>query len=178
MVRTTAVGRSVWQRGNVTMTWSGYSRHAEVAELFKVDPLTVTRWAVQGRIGSVRTLGGHTLVQASRGAPPPGRSNPGGRTTRQGSELTNAPRCDLSAAGSRPPTPSTSPTRCRRPTHCRSAGSHDCTLGTSRKPVTLHRLRPRGAAEGPGEPMFTKANVTRLAGHLIWDQGVGRKTAR
>jgi excisionase family DNA binding protein len=33
---------------------------AEVAELFKVNPLTVTRWANQGRIGSVRTLGGHT----------------------------------------------------------------------------------------------------------------------
>jgi excisionase family DNA binding protein len=33
---------------------------AEVAELFKVNPLTVTRWAVQGRIGVVRTLGGHT----------------------------------------------------------------------------------------------------------------------
>ena len=32
----------------------------EVAELFKVNPLSVTRWAVQGRIGSVRTLGGHT----------------------------------------------------------------------------------------------------------------------
>ena len=30
----------------------------EVAELFEVNPLTVTRWAVQGRIGSVRTLGG------------------------------------------------------------------------------------------------------------------------
>jgi excisionase family DNA binding protein len=33
---------------------------AEAAELFKVNPLTVTRWANQGRIGSVRTLGGHT----------------------------------------------------------------------------------------------------------------------
>jgi excisionase family DNA binding protein len=33
---------------------------AEVADLFKVHPLTVTRWANQGRIGSVRTLGGHT----------------------------------------------------------------------------------------------------------------------
>ena len=33
---------------------------AEVAELFNVHPLTVTRWANQGRIGSVRTLGGHT----------------------------------------------------------------------------------------------------------------------
>ena len=33
---------------------------AEVADLFKVHPLTVTRWANQGRIGSIRTLGGHT----------------------------------------------------------------------------------------------------------------------
>jgi excisionase family DNA binding protein len=33
---------------------------AEVAQLFKVHPLTVTRWANQGLIGSVRTLGGHT----------------------------------------------------------------------------------------------------------------------
>ena len=33
---------------------------AEVAELFKVNPLTATRRANQGRIGSVRTLGGHT----------------------------------------------------------------------------------------------------------------------
>jgi excisionase family DNA binding protein len=33
---------------------------AEVADMFKVHPLTVTRWANQGRIGSVRTLGGHT----------------------------------------------------------------------------------------------------------------------
>ena len=32
----------------------------EVAELFKVHPLTVMRWAVQGQIGVVRTLGGHT----------------------------------------------------------------------------------------------------------------------
>ena len=33
---------------------------AEVAELFKVNPLSVTRWANQGRIGSIRTPGGHT----------------------------------------------------------------------------------------------------------------------
>jgi excisionase family DNA binding protein len=33
---------------------------AEVAELFKVHPLTVTRWANPGQIGSVRALGGHT----------------------------------------------------------------------------------------------------------------------
>lgn len=32
---------------------------AEVANLFRVDPKTVNRWAVAGRLASVRTLGGH-----------------------------------------------------------------------------------------------------------------------
>ena len=32
---------------------------AEVAQLFRVDPKTVTRWAAAGRIGSIRTPGGH-----------------------------------------------------------------------------------------------------------------------
>ena len=32
---------------------------AEVAELFRVDPKTVTRWAKAGTIRSVRTIGGH-----------------------------------------------------------------------------------------------------------------------
>lgn len=31
----------------------------EVAAMFRVDPKTVTRWAVAGRIGSLRTPGGH-----------------------------------------------------------------------------------------------------------------------
>jgi len=31
----------------------------EVALMFRVDPKTVTRWASAGRIGSVRTPGGH-----------------------------------------------------------------------------------------------------------------------
>ncbi|WP_433316488.1 BldC family transcriptional regulator [Micromonospora sp. CA-269861] len=31
----------------------------EVAALLRVDPKTVTRWAVVGRIGSIRTPGGH-----------------------------------------------------------------------------------------------------------------------
>lgn len=32
---------------------------AEVAKLFSVDPKTVTRWAKQGRLSCIRTLGGH-----------------------------------------------------------------------------------------------------------------------
>ena len=31
----------------------------EVAQMFRVDPKTVTRWAAAGRIGSIRTPGGH-----------------------------------------------------------------------------------------------------------------------
>lgn len=31
----------------------------EVAAFFRVDPKTVTRWARAGRLGSIRTPGGH-----------------------------------------------------------------------------------------------------------------------
>lgn len=37
----------------------------EVAELFRVDPKTVTRWASAGRIRSIRTPGGHRRFLAS-----------------------------------------------------------------------------------------------------------------
>jgi excisionase family DNA binding protein len=32
---------------------------AEVAQMFRVNPKTVTRWAKAGRLTSIRTLGGH-----------------------------------------------------------------------------------------------------------------------
>lgn len=50
----------------------------EVATLFRVDPKTVTRWASAGRIGSIRTPGGHrrfresevrTLLSGEEGTP-------------------------------------------------------------------------------------------------------------
>jgi excisionase family DNA binding protein len=31
----------------------------EVAGMFRVDPKTVTRWARDGKLTSIRTLGGH-----------------------------------------------------------------------------------------------------------------------
>ena len=31
----------------------------EVAALFRVDPMTVTRWAKAGKLTAIRTLGGH-----------------------------------------------------------------------------------------------------------------------
>jgi len=38
---------------------------AEVASLFRVDPKTVTRWAKQGRLTPIRSLGGHRRYRAS-----------------------------------------------------------------------------------------------------------------
>ena len=37
----------------------------EVADMFRVNPKTVTRWARAGRISAVRTLGGHRRFRAS-----------------------------------------------------------------------------------------------------------------
>lgn len=37
----------------------------EVAALFRVDPKTVTRWAVAGRITAIRTPGGHRRFRKS-----------------------------------------------------------------------------------------------------------------
>lgn len=36
----------------------------EVAALLRVDPKTVTRWAAQGKLSSIRTLGGHRRFYA------------------------------------------------------------------------------------------------------------------
>jgi excisionase family DNA binding protein len=36
----------------------------EVAELFKVNPKTVTRWARAGKISAIRTIGGHRRFRA------------------------------------------------------------------------------------------------------------------
>lgn len=38
---------------------------SEVAALFRVDPKTVTRWAKDGRIGRLRTPGGHSRFRES-----------------------------------------------------------------------------------------------------------------
>lgn len=38
---------------------------AEVAAVFRVDPKTVTRWAKEGRLEAIRTLGGHRRYRTS-----------------------------------------------------------------------------------------------------------------
>ena len=53
----------------MTVTTSANSERlltpGEVAALFRVDPKTVTRWASAGRIGSIRTPGGHRRFRES-----------------------------------------------------------------------------------------------------------------
>ena len=38
---------------------------AEVAQMFRVNPKTVTRWARAGKITAIRTLGGHRRFRQS-----------------------------------------------------------------------------------------------------------------
>jgi len=40
-------------------TSSGYLRTAEVAEILSVSPKTVSRWAKEGKLPFMKTLGGH-----------------------------------------------------------------------------------------------------------------------
>ncbi|MFW5415071.1 helix-turn-helix domain-containing protein [Nocardiopsis sp. CNT-189] len=39
---------------------------AEVAQIFRVDPKTVTRWAKAGKLTAIRTLGGHRRYPADQ----------------------------------------------------------------------------------------------------------------
>jgi excisionase family DNA binding protein len=52
-------------QGGVVDTGDRLLTPGEVAALFRVDPKTVTRWAAAGRIGSIRTPGGHRRFRES-----------------------------------------------------------------------------------------------------------------
>lgn len=43
---------------------NGLLTPSEVAEMFRVNPKTVTRWARAGKISAIRTLGGHRRFRA------------------------------------------------------------------------------------------------------------------
>lgn len=46
-------------RDEASETESEYLTPSQVAKLFAVDPATVSRWADNGKLPFVRTLGGH-----------------------------------------------------------------------------------------------------------------------
>jgi excisionase family DNA binding protein len=47
------------RKGNDGVEPPSYLRTAEVADLLSVSPKTVSRWAKEGRLPFMRTLGGH-----------------------------------------------------------------------------------------------------------------------
>jgi excisionase family DNA binding protein len=53
------------ERGDGTAATERYLTPGEVADLFRVDPKTVTRWAARGRIDSIQTPGGHYRIPES-----------------------------------------------------------------------------------------------------------------
>ena len=58
-LRATLNDRNAALRAKTARQPTGLLTPGEVALAFKVDPRTVTRWARQGRLTSIRTLGGH-----------------------------------------------------------------------------------------------------------------------
>ena len=75
------------------LTEPRYLRTAQVAELLHVSPKTVSRWAQEGRLPYLRTLGGHrrypdaeirALVQTLSEPPPAGQPPAEDRSPRSG----------------------------------------------------------------------------------------------
>jgi excisionase family DNA binding protein len=45
--------------GNAATNYPSYLRTSEVAEILSVSPKTVSRWAKEGKLPFLKTLGGH-----------------------------------------------------------------------------------------------------------------------
>ena len=50
---------------------------AEVAQMFRVNPKTVTRWSKNGKLNCIRTLGGHRRFRLSEVTEAMGQVNDG-----------------------------------------------------------------------------------------------------
>jgi excisionase family DNA binding protein len=51
--------------GNAATTALSYLRDAEVAAIVRVSPKTVSRWATEGKLPFMKTLGGHRRYPAA-----------------------------------------------------------------------------------------------------------------
>jgi excisionase family DNA binding protein len=47
------------RKGNTSIETASYLRTAEVADILYVSPKTVSRWAKEGKLPFMKTLGGH-----------------------------------------------------------------------------------------------------------------------
>jgi excisionase family DNA binding protein len=70
--------------GHASEEPGGLLRTGEVAQRLRVDPRTVARWSRQGRLASIRTLGGHhryPQAAVDRLLAPPGDEPPAGQAS-------------------------------------------------------------------------------------------------
>ncbi|MFL6188194.1 MAG: helix-turn-helix domain-containing protein, partial [Actinomycetes bacterium] len=51
--------------GKAATTYPNYLRAAEVADILHVSPKTVSRWATEGKLQFMKTLGGHRRYPAA-----------------------------------------------------------------------------------------------------------------
>jgi excisionase family DNA binding protein len=51
--------------GNAATDYPSYLRTGEVAEILSVSPKTVSRWAKEGKLPFLKTLGGHRRYPAA-----------------------------------------------------------------------------------------------------------------
>jgi excisionase family DNA binding protein len=54
------------RKGNPSAEGPGYLRAAEVAAILSVSPKTVSRWAKEGKLPFMKTLGGHRRYPAAK----------------------------------------------------------------------------------------------------------------
>lgn len=54
------------RKGNASIETPSYLRTAEVADILYVSPKTVSRWAKEGRLPFMKTLGGHRRYPAAK----------------------------------------------------------------------------------------------------------------
>ena len=59
IVRTKGCAVAPSRSGKAAATYPSYLRTAEVADLLHVSPKTVSRWAKEGKLPFLKTLGGH-----------------------------------------------------------------------------------------------------------------------
>ncbi len=52
--------------GNASIETASYLRTAEVADILYVSPKTVSRWAKEGKLPFMKTLGGHRRYPEAR----------------------------------------------------------------------------------------------------------------
>jgi excisionase family DNA binding protein len=52
--------------GNTATDTTRYLRTAEVADILQVSPKTVSRWAKEGKLPFLKTLGGHRRYPAAK----------------------------------------------------------------------------------------------------------------